>query len=86
VKIKDFLNEGDVVAFPTHMAKRDSLMSRLGKASSKYDDKGEHLKPYVIADDDFNFYGEYKTADEAEKHLATVMLKTGKRDLYVTKK
>jgi hypothetical protein len=48
MKIKDFLREGDVVAFPTHMAKRDSLMSRLGKASSKYNDAGEHLKPYII--------------------------------------
>jgi hypothetical protein len=68
------------------MAKRDSLMSRLGKASSKYNDAGEHLKPYIISDKEGNIHGEYATADEAERSFNTVLLKSGNRDLYVTKR
>ena len=39
------LKEGEVVDFPSHLAKRSQLMKRLGKASSDYDEDGNLLPP-----------------------------------------
>ena len=47
MKITD-LTEGEVIAFPTHQAKRGSLMSKLAKASSKYDDSGSRITALLL--------------------------------------
>lgn len=84
MKITEFLKEGDVIAFPTHRARRAPLMKKLAKASSKYTDDGERIDKYVIADDNFIVHAEFNSQKAAAEALPELMMKTGRRDLYVT--